>query len=51
MVSETLASVLEAMKADAPAALRPVLDAFMEDSDDAPEEAWQNVLRKTLNEG
>lgn len=51
MVSETLAKALKAIRDDAPPALHPVLDAFMDESDDAPEEAWQNVLRETLNEG
>lgn len=51
MISETLENALKALQGDTPAALRPVLDAFMEESDDAPEEAWQNLLRETLDEG
>jgi hypothetical protein len=51
MVSETLAKALKTIREDAPPALHPVLDAFMDESDDAPEEAWQNVLRETLDEG
>jgi hypothetical protein len=51
MVSDSLAKALKEIREDAPPALRPVLDAFFDKSDDAPEEAWQNVLRETLDEG
>lgn len=50
MAGEPLLETLNALRDRVPAELRPVLDAFSEESEDAPEEAWRRLLKETLDE-
>lgn len=51
MPSDPLLETLTALRDEIPPALHRVLDAFSADAEDAPEEAWQQLLRETLDEG
>lgn len=51
MATEPLLETLDALRDRVSPALHPVLDAFSEESEGAPEEAWRQVLRETLDEG
>lgn len=50
MSSEPLLETLNSLRNQVPDALQPVLDAFSDDSEDGPEDAWQRLVKETLDE-